>query len=104
MEEQFQVQFINRFEQFGKVSFDLVFIKDGEIRHRFNITIDAEDENQDTLDAISEEKSQFVAIENRTAYVNQKMDIVKSRLSAVVDAELEAIRAEILGELYGRFN
>lgn len=94
-------EFINRFEQFGKVNYDLL-LKDGnEIKHRFNIKINSEDDTEEKRAEIVATKEEEIALINRTAFVNDKINILKTRLLSGLEAQLEALRSEILNELYG---
>lgn len=94
-------EFINRFEQFGYVTYDLL-LKDGEeVKHRFNVKLQVDDDNDSHRAALVEVKKEEIALINRAAFVNNKINILKARLLAGLDAQLEALRTEILNELYG---
>ncbi len=94
-------EWINRFEQFGKVTYDLL-LKDGNtIKHRFNIKFDSENDTEEYRNNLVADKLNYVDIVNRAVFVNSKIDILKSRLLAGLELQLEALRAEILKELYG---
>ena len=94
-------EYINRFEQFGTVTYDLLLKEDEVIKHRFNVKFTVENDTQENRDALILEKELAVETSNRLAYVNAKMNVLKARLAAGLDQQMEQLRVEILLELYG---
>ncbi len=98
-------EWINRFEQFGKVNYDLIFYDNVlAIKHRFNISFDLADDTQAKKDETEAAKRVLINDTSRTQFTLWAFNLTQEKVTAAVAKAFDDAKAEVIAGVYGLSN